>query len=189
MHSPTVRAMTGLVLATLLSGCLPKEIEGPVAPCIDASWTSTVLLRLVSHGGTEQKSFTLFVHDPDGASTSMSLDTLSVDTAYNVLVEVWSTTCGEGRNNTAELQAEGHQHQFFFLPDTVDLSIVCNDMDVNGQPIGIATVWTTNSVSSGGLRLVLRNELNKDAAGVSAGDITNAGGETDIDWTFPLVIE
>jgi hypothetical protein len=35
----------------------------------------------------------------------------------------------------------------------------------------------------------LRHLLNKNAAGVSTGDITNAGGSTDAEVTFPIVVE
>jgi hypothetical protein len=37
--------------------------------------------------------------------------------------------------------------------------------------------------------VTLRHEPDKGAAGVSGGDITNAGGDTDIEVTFPVVIE
>jgi hypothetical protein len=31
--------------------------------------------------------------------------------------------------------------------------------------------------------------LNKNAAGVSEGNITNAGGSTDIEVTFPVIVQ
>ena len=36
---------------------------------------------------------------------------------------------------------------------------------------------------------MLRHEPDKSAAGVSSGDITNAGGETDIEVSFNVIIE
>ena len=189
MHSPIARAMTGLGLAALLSGCIPKEKVDAVAPCTEESLISTVRWSFLSQGGTERKYFTVFTREVDGGSPSILLDTLSADTVYDVNVDVWSTTCGQGRNITPVIEAEGDLHQFFYLADGVDISIAYNDTDVNGLPIGVATVWTANTISSGGLRIVLRNAPDKNAAGVSDGDISNAGGETDIEVFFPLVIE
>ena len=37
--------------------------------------------------------------------------------------------------------------------------------------------------------MTLRHEPAKDASGVAAGDITNAGGETDIEVTFDVTVE
>jgi len=181
--------MTGLGLAAMLSGCIPKERDDAVAPCTEEIWISTVRSSFLSQGGTEQKYFTVFTHEADGGSPSMPLDTLGADTVYDVHVDVWSTTCGQGRNIAPVIEAEGDLYQFFYLADSVDISFAYNDTDVNGLPIGRTTEWTANSISSGGLRLVLRNAPDKNAAGVSDGDITNAGGMTDIDWVFPMVIE
>ena len=52
-----------------------------------------------------------------------------------------------------------------------------------------ATATATGAASVGTLKVTLRHEPNKSAAGVVGGDITNAGGETDIEVEFPIVIE
>ncbi len=62
-------------------------------------------------------------------------------------------------------------------------------MDVNGNPIGISTIVTTNGASTGTITVTLRHEPNKDASGVSTGDITNAGGETDIEVIFNVEVQ
>lgn len=52
------------------------------------------------------------------------------------------------------------------------------------------TTFTTDATYAGGdLKIVLLHEPNKDAEGVSAGDITNAGGDTDVEVTFALGLE
>ena len=80
-------------------------------------------------------------------------------------------------------------HQFFFSAiNGLDVQTVYTDMDSEGNPIGQQFELTANT-SSGGLFIVLRHEPNKNAAGVPDGDITNAGGETDIEITFPVTIE
>jgi hypothetical protein len=62
-------------------------------------------------------------------------------------------------------------------------------MDSEGNPIGQQFGLVATDASSGELNVVLIHEPNKNAAGVPDGDITNAGGETDIDITFPITIE
>jgi len=47
---------------------------------------------------------------------------------------------------------------------------------------------TATDPGEGGLRITLRHEPNKTAAGVQNGDITNAGGETDIEVTFTFEV-
>ena len=63
------------------------------------------------------------------------------------------------------------------------------DMDDDGNPLGVSFTLTTGDASTGNLTIVLRHLLDKNAAGVSDGDITNAGGDTDIEVTFPVVIQ
>ena len=90
---------------------------------------------------------------------------------------------------TTEILEEDEEHQFFFNTiNGLDATAVYTDMDSEGNPIGQQFGLTAN-VSSGGLNVVLLHEPDKNAAGVPDGDMTNAGGETDIDITFPVTIE
>ena len=63
------------------------------------------------------------------------------------------------------------------------------DMDGNGNPIGLTTTVTTASAGSGAITITLRHEPDKTAAGVAGGDISNAGGETDIEVTFQVNVQ
>jgi hypothetical protein len=64
-----------------------------------------------------------------------------------------------------------------------------DDMDGSGNPIGVANTYLTGDAGSGTFTVTLRHEPNKTAAGVADGDITNAGGETDIEVEFPVTIQ
>ena len=50
----------------------------------------------------------------------------------------------------------------------------------------IARVWI--KPGNGTITVILRHEPDKDASGVSNGDITNAGGETDIEVVFNVEV-
>ena len=51
------------------------------------------------------------------------------------------------------------------------------------------TLTTAATAMTGNLTITLRHEPSKNAVGVSDGDITNAGGETDVQAVFPIVIQ
>ncbi len=69
------------------------------------------------------------------------------------------------------------------------LSVSYTDTDADGNPIGITTELITSDAGSGVLTVILRHEPNKGASGVSGGDITNAGGETDIEVDFDVNVQ
>ncbi len=90
---------------------------------------------------------------------------------------------------TLEILEEDVDHQFFFnSTNGLDVVSAYTDMDILGKPIGQQFGLVAN-VSSGDLNIILLHEPDKNAAGVSDGDITNAGGETDIDITFPIIVQ
>ncbi len=88
-----------------------------------------------------------------------------------------------------EVQNESHAHQFFYIADgNLDLKINYADQDTLGYPLGLITRLQTGIPGSGNLRLVLRHQPDKTASGVVNGNISLAGGETDIDVLFPITI-
>ncbi len=80
-------------------------------------------------------------------------------------------------------------HQFFFTSSTSTIKVVYSDQDGNGKPIGLSTSLTTTAAGSGILTITLRHEADKSASGVSDGEIANAGGETDIEVSFPTDVQ
>ena len=82
-----------------------------------------------------------------------------------------------------DIRFELGDYQFFFQTTVDGMNIAYNmlDVDVNGDPIGIDTEVITTDAGQGELTITLRNQPNKDGEGVSDGDITNAGGETEVE--------
>ena len=64
-----------------------------------------------------------------------------------------------------------------------NIQIADADVDSNGKPFRLETVWTTGAASSGTVNVVLKHEPDKSAAD------PNATGETDFDVTFPVTIQ
>ncbi len=115
---------------------------------------------------------------------------LAANTTYGVSIVALNESVSPAEDITEEIEEEGTKHQFFFATSAgVNLSFSYQDSDINGAPIGLVTNMLTGAVSSGTLQVTLRHDLNKGAAGVPQGDITNAGGDTDIEVEFDIVTQ
>ena len=115
--------------------------------------------------------------------------TLAANTSYNGSLQLLNESVNPAEDITVEVQEEAEEHQFFFEITISGLSITYDDLDDNGNPIGLLSKITTTGSGSGTIKVTLRHEPNKTAAGVSTGDITSAGGETDIEVTFNVVVQ
>lgn len=136
---------------------------------------------------------TLQSEDLDGDGPNAPEITISgaftTNTTYNGSIQLLNETVTPAEDITAEVQSEGEDHQLFFTQIGSIGTFTYNDVDANGNPIGLSFSLTTANASSGTLTIVLKHLPNKDASGVSDGDITNAGGETDIEASFNLTIQ
>ncbi len=92
------------------------------------------------------------------------------------------------KNLTGEILSEGDKHQFFFNSTITGLTVSYDDRDSTNNPIGLSNKLHTSASGSGVLKVTLKHEPNKSAAGVSSGDMTNAGGETDAEISFPITV-
>ncbi|MFB0942128.1 MAG: type 1 periplasmic binding fold superfamily protein, partial [Patiriisocius sp.] len=91
---------------------------------------------------------------------------------------------------TQEVIEEADEHQVFYtISEGLNIQTTYEDQDSQGNPLGLQITLTTGAASEGSLTVTLRHEPNKSAEGVSDGDITNAGGETDITTTFNVSIQ
>jgi hypothetical protein len=156
-------------------------------------------LRLTFTSTFDQSETTFIFSDTDGPGGSDPLIddiVLSDSTAYSVSIEVLdASNPNDVEDITEEIAEEDEEHQFFFIPgsgaeSTLTIAYDPTELDDDGNPIGLSSVWTTLDATPSGatVRVVLRHELDKAATGVSDGDITNAGGETDIDVTFNVSV-
>ena len=182
-----------VIAATLFAAGCKKDDDDPVSPAPPANeeeLITTVRLTFQSASKGEQKQFSYVDLDGDGgAAPVIEADTLSADSIYAVTIEVLNESEDPAEDITAEILAEDEAHQFFFQPSGANVAVTYADADGNGRPVGIATTWTVGAASSGTIVVTLRHEPDKNAPGVASGDITNAGGDTDIEVTLPVVID
>jgi len=184
-------------LCTLLSSCRNKdshEDEQEVITTLRLTFTKT------NATGTPIVGVSPIVatwKDADGTGPNApNVDNiaLSANSFYTIELTVLNELANPAQDITAEIRNEGTKHQFFFQK-SAGLTSLGNiqyaDQDTAGKPIGLTTkIATTAMAGTGTLKIILRHDLNKNGANVSTGDITNAGGETDIETTpaFNLTI-
>ena len=105
-------------------------------------------------------------------------------------IEFLNETETPAEDVTEEVEDEDDEHQIFYeIGGTLELDVTYTDMDGDGNPVGLTFNALAGNASSGTFLVTLRHEPDKNAAGVSDGDITNAGGETDIAQSFDLTIQ
>lgn len=181
-----------LIAATSITGC-KKDGDDPIVPPLptnEEELITTLRLHFRSANDVEHFQFAFIDLDGDGGNAPLfATDTLSADSIYTVEIEVLDESGTTVDDITAEILAEDEDHQFFFQVTGVNTTVGYSDADSNGNPIGISTAWNVGAAGSGSVTVTLIHEPDKEATGVSGGDITNAGGETDIEISFPLVIE
>ena len=176
-----------LAFITILFSACSNDDDATPAPVNEEEVITTLTATLVPVGAGA--TITLRSQDLDGDGPGAPVVTISGDlaanTTYNGTIVLLNETEDPAENITTEVAQEDDEHQFFFTTTNDIATITYADLDGNGNPVGIAFTATTTVPTTGNLTITLRHEPNKSATGVSEGDITNAGGETDIQVTFP----
>ncbi|XLS27530.1 type 1 periplasmic binding fold superfamily protein [Flavobacteriaceae bacterium M23B6Z8] len=150
--------------------------------------TMTVVLSATGQADVTLKSTDL---DGDGPNPPVVevMGALATNTTYNGTITLLNETETPAEDITEEVKEEDEEHQFFYQVSGSLASTAYNDQDSNGNPVGIDFTLTTGETGPGTILITLRHEPNKTAAGVANGDITNAGGETDIAQTFSVSVQ
>lgn len=164
-------------------------VDEPVAPNEEEIIT-TLRYVLTPTGGGDAVIFEFQDLDGDGGNDPVIVEgTLAANTTYTGNIELLNEAVSPVEDITVEIRAEAEEHQFFYETTAANLTIGYNDSDANNQPVGSETAVNTGAATTGTLTITLRHEPLKSATNVSTGDITNAGGETDIEVTFNVMIQ
>lgn len=188
MRSFSLLIFSTLFLAiTCFTAC--SNDDEVIAP-VDEEVINKAIYTLTSQtDSTNVVIFTFLDSDGEGGlpGTSTTVGNLKANTVYDGAIILENTL--ENEDITAEIEELLNDHQFFFQTTAAGLSIAYADEDSAGNPVGLSTVATTADASTGTLTITLRHLPAKTADGVAAGDITNAGGSTDIEVTFDVTVE
>jgi len=177
-----------MVITTALFFTSCDKDDPVVPPDVELITTVNYTLTPMLGGATITLSFVDL--DGDGELAPIIVGgTLEANQTYTGSLELLNELESPAENITEEIAEEDEEHQFFFQSNVANLSIQYGDQDADGNPIGLSNTLRTGDAASGSITITLRHEPNKSAANVSTGDITNAGGETDIEVTFPIEVQ
>lgn len=172
-------------LAFILFSCSNDDSPSPVN---EEEVITTVTVTLVNGSNT----IILKSQDLDGNGPNSPVVTISgnldANSTYLGTIEFLNELQNPAEDITLEIKEEGVDHQIFYQLANSLGSFSYDDVDDNGDPIGVEFTLSTGNAGSGTLTITLRHEPNKDASGVSSGDITNAGGSTDAQINFPITV-
>ncbi|WP_333780806.1 type 1 periplasmic binding fold superfamily protein [Tenacibaculum pacificus] len=146
---------------------------------------------------SNKNTITLESKDIDGDGPNKPVitgGTLKANTTYSGVITLLNETETPADNITLEVAEEADEHQFFYSATAIsnDFSgdfTYAGDNDSNGNPVGIKFTVKTGGTGEGSYVITLIHEPSKSVDGVKEGKIKNAGGSTDFEATFPIVIE
>lgn len=187
----TLKNLSVLFISALVFTACSSDDDNPEA-VNEEEIITTLTATLTPVGGGS--IITLETQDLDGdgptAPTINVSGALAANTTYNGTLELLNETESPAESINEEILEENDEHQFFFQVTNSLATFTYKDLDDDDNPVGLEfTVTTGATTGTGTLTITLRHEPSKSATGVSDGDITNAGGETDIQAVFNISVE
>lgn len=182
----TIKLFSILMLGLLVF--ISCEKDDPEIPNEEELITTVTYTLTPASGGSAVQLVYKDLDGDGGSAPVITTGILQSGTTYSGTLELLNETETPAGNLTEEIEEEGDEHQFFFS-STTNITVAYNDGDANGKPVGLETLLTTGDAGMGKLKIVLRHQPDKNASGVSEGNISNAGGETDIEIEFDVTIQ
>lgn len=202
-----------LAAAVLLTGCDKEEEEVPEAEHDHEVITNVHLVFTNVNDASDVVEAEAEDHDGEGVEELEILDTINLDASktYDLTFEILNAHedehddhddeedhDDEGEDIGAEIAEEADEHQIFFgftnniftdpagdgNIDDASHDVVYNDLDGNGNPLGLNTSWTTSGAHEGGkFRVILMHQPGIKDASSSSND-----GDADFDLEFVINI-
>ena len=174
-----------LLASTLIFASCSDDDDNTPDPVNEEEVITTMTITLDSGSDQVELQFQDLDGDgPDAATVTVS-GSLNANTVYDGSIILLNETEMPAENVTEEVEEEDDEHQFFYTVGSgLDVSTEYTNFDGDGNPLGTAFILTTGAASSGSLTFTLRHEPNKPNTGLE-----DAGGSTDIEVSFDLVVE
>lgn len=172
------------MMILLLSSCGDKNITPPN----EEELITTLEVRLFPLAGPHATFVFRDLDGDGGAPPVIETDTLLAGGNYVGSLFLANESVFPAVNITPEVVGEGEEHQVFYSFNDLDATFAYTDQDADGNPVGIAFSLTVGTAGEGAMTIILRHLPDKFASGVRLGNIANAGGETDIQVSFPVVV-
>lgn len=187
----TLKNLSILFISALVFTACSNDDDNP-EPVNEEEVITTLTATLAPVGGGA--TLTLQTRDLDGDGPNDPVVSVSgafaASTTYNGTLNLLNETESPTESINVEIEEEDDEHQFFYQVTNSLATFAYADFDGDSNPVGLEFIVTTGATTgTGTLTITLRHEPNKSATGVSEGDISNAGGETDIQAVFNISVE
>ena len=175
--------------------CSSDDDAQPVPPNEEEVITKLTYTLISQSEATEIVEFSFEDRDGEGGNPATIINAvLKPSTTYSGTVTVENTIDPLSVIDiTEEVEEEAEDHQFFYTTTAIQVEISYdseNDVvDQNNNPVGIRTILRTGLDTNGSLRVILRHQPDKTAEGLRIDNPDMAGGESDIDVTFSVVVD
>lgn len=177
-------AITFVAIVVLITGCKKEKGEHNEEEVI-----TTVALTITPTGGGASQVFEYVDPDgPGGLPPTIDGITLSPATSYNVSITFRNDIAGE--DITEEIEAESDSHRIYYLPSPGNnITIGGFDEDVDGNPLGLHSVWTTTTELDGHLVIVLRHYAGNPPNKAPGDLVDSPKSSTDAEVVFPVTVQ
>jgi hypothetical protein len=178
---------------TIFSSC--SDDDNKSTPVIEEELITTITAIYTPQGGGTVVTLKLKDLDGDGAGAPdvTVSGPFAQNTTYNGVVTFTNESVNPAEDVTIEIIELADEHQVFYQNtgtlNNFTYATAADNFDSNGKPVGLQSVFTTTGAATGSLKITLIHLPNKTATGVTAGDITNAGGSTDAEAVFSITVE
>ncbi len=182
--------LVSITLFTLLFVACSSDDDAAPEPVNEEEVITTVIATFTPESGA-QVILTSTDNDGEGPNAPVTVvsGVFSNSTLYTGTVEFRNELEDPYEDITQEVLEEALEHQVFYGYNNDLGTITYNDTDSEGNPIGLTVNFQTSDTANGTITITLRHEPTKDGEGVSEGDITNAGGETDVEVSFEVEVQ
>lgn len=197
----TRKLLSMLIVGGILFTSCSNDDDNPV-PVNEEELITKMTVSLVNGANT----ITLVVSDEDGADGPKEpvvtvSGNLSANTTYTGSVELLNESETPVEPINEEIEAEADEHQFFYeASSALNITTAYTDKEsdykkedgtsfTTTNPVGLTFTVTTTDAGTGTFTVTLRHQPNKAADGVAAGNIANAGGDTDITQSFNITVQ
>ncbi len=176
-----------LILSVLFTSCISDDDSTPVLVNQEEVITTVIVSLTPAADGT---MITLRSVDTDGDGPNSPVVTVSgsleSNTVYEGAIQFLNETESPAENITEEVEEEADEHQVFFTVGSgLNVTTSYGNFDSNNNPLGTSFLLETSDAGTGNLTVTLRHEPTKP----NDGTLNDAGGETDVQVTFPVTVE
>jgi len=177
---------TYALISSLIFVSCSKD-DDPVAVNEEEVITTMIVTLVPSDAST---NVTLKTQDLDGDGPNAPVVTVSGNIkaflTYSGSVKFLNETETPAEDITEEVEEESNDHQVFYTVGSgITMNVVSTNNDSGGNPLGTKfKIDNISSAGSGKLTFTLRHKPKKPNT-----SLADAGGDTDIEATFDIVIE